>query len=88
MKFLFPVFALFLFCKLCVAEEDFRTWTSSDGRKIQAKFIEMIGKDTVKIKIIGREFELEKDKISEADWKYVEKIVAGRKAKEENSLHN
>ena len=76
-------FALFLFCKICVAEEDFRTWTSSDGRKIQAKFIEMVGKDTVKIKIIGgREFELEKDKISEADWKYVEGVVAEQKVKE------
>ena len=83
MKFLFPVFALFLFCKLCIAEEDFRTWTSSDGRKIQAKFIEMVGKDTVKIKIIGgREFDLEKAKISEADWKYVEGVVAEQKVKE------
>ena len=64
----FPAFALSLFCKICIAEEGYRTWTSSDGRKIQAKFIEMVGKDTVKIKIIGgREFELEKDKISEVD---------------------
>ena len=86
-KFLFPVFALFLFCKLCIAEEDFRTWTSSDGRKIQAKFIEMVGKDTVKIKIIGgREFDLGKAKISAADWKYVEKIVAEQKVKQAKLL--
>ena len=89
MKFLFPIFALFLFCKFCIAEELFRTWTSSDGRKIQAKFIEMVGKDTVKIKIIGgREFELEKDKISEADWKYVEKIVAEQDARNAKDLFN
>ena len=49
----------------------------------------MVGKDTVKIKIIGgREFELEKDKISEADWKYVEKIVAEQDARNAKDLFN
>ncbi len=70
MKFLFPVFALFLFCKFCIAEEDFRTWTSSDGRPLQAKFVEMDG-DSVKIKNIqGREFALPLIKLSKADQEY------------------
>ena len=49
MKFLFPVFALFLFCKLCIAEESLRTWTSSDGRTLEARFIEQVGSN-VRIK--------------------------------------
>ena len=70
MKFLFPVFALFLFCKLCIAEEDFRTWTSSDGRPLQAKFVEMVG-DSVKIKNTqGREYVLPLTKLSKVDQEY------------------
>ena len=89
MKLLFPVFALFLFCKLCIAEEPLRTWTSSDGRKIQAKFIDLVRDDTVKIKTtFGREFELEKSKISAADWKYVEDVVASQDARLTKNLFN
>ena len=70
MKFLFPIFTLFLFCKLCVAEEDFRTWTSSDGRTLQARFVEKVG-DSVKIKNTqGREFVLPLSKLSKADQEY------------------
>ena len=70
MKFLFPVFALFLFCKLCVAEEDFRTWTSSDGRNVDAMFLEMNG-EMVKIKNKqGRQFDLPLTKLSQADQEY------------------
>jgi formylglycine-generating enzyme required for sulfatase activity len=69
-KFLFPVFALFLFCKLCIAEEDFRTWTSSDGRPLEAKFVEMVG-DSVKItNTQGREYVLPLTKLSKADQGY------------------
>ena len=70
MKFLFPVFALFLFCKICIAEEDYRTWTSSDGRPLEAKFVEMVG-DSVKItNTQGREFVLPLTKLSKADQGY------------------
>ena len=69
-KLLFPVFSFFLFCKLCIAEEPLRTWTSSDGRPLQAKFVEMDG-DSVKIKNIqGREFALPLIKLSKADQEY------------------
>ena len=70
MKFLFPVFALFLFCKICIAEEDYRTWTSSDGRPLEAKFVEMVG-DSVKItNTQGREYVLPLTKLSKADQGY------------------
>jgi formylglycine-generating enzyme required for sulfatase activity len=86
-KFLFPVFALFLFCKICIAEEPLRTWTSSDGRTLQARFVEKVGSSSVKIEnATGKEFTLPKSSISAADWKYVEKKVAElrvREAKEE-----
>jgi hypothetical protein len=69
-KFLFPVFALFLFCKLCIAEEPFRTWTSSDGRPLEAKFVEMVG-DSVKItNTQGREFVVPLTKLSKSDQEY------------------
>jgi len=69
-KLLFPIFALFLFCKLCIAEEDFRNWTSSDGRPLQAKFVEMVG-DSVKItNTQGREFVVPLTKLSKADQGY------------------
>ena len=85
MKFLFPVFALFLFCKLCVAEEPLRTWTSSDGRTLQARFVEKVGSSRVKIEnATGKEFTLPKSRISEADWKYVENVFAEQKV---NSLN-
>ena len=87
MKFLFPIFALFLFCKLCIAEEPLRTWTSSDGRTLQARFVEKVGSSSVKIKnATGKEFTLPKSSISAADWKYVEKIVAEQKVKQAKLL--
>ena len=75
MKFLFPVFALFLFCKICVAEEDFRTWTSSDGRNVEAMFLEMNG-EIVKIKNKqGRQFDLPLTKLSQADQVWVRQAI-------------
>ena len=45
-----------LFVGSGIAEEDFRTWTSSDGKKLEAKYLRKIGE---KIKIVtnrGKEF--------------------------------
>jgi formylglycine-generating enzyme required for sulfatase activity len=75
-KLLFPIFALFLFFKLCIAEEDFRTWTSSDGRPLQARFIEQVG-GSVRIKNeAGREFTLPITRFSQADQEYVVEVAA------------
>ena len=74
MKFLFPVFALFLFCKLCIAEEDFRTWTSSDGRKIEAKFLRYSGNEIVIKRTDGKEFTISPELLVDDDRKYLEGI--------------
>jgi hypothetical protein len=71
-KFLFPVFALFLFCKLCIAEEPFRAWTSSDGRTLQARFVEKVGNELVKIKTEdGKDYTLPVSRFSQEDQKYI-----------------
>jgi formylglycine-generating enzyme required for sulfatase activity len=86
-KFLFPVFALFLFCKLCIAEEPLRIWTNSNGGTFEARFVEKVGNRGVKIKnAAGKEFTLPRSRISQADWKYVEKIDAEQKEKEAKQL--
>ena len=75
-KFLFPVFALFLFCKFCFSEEPLRTWTSSDGRTLEARFVEQVGSN-VRIKNeAGREFTLPITRFSQADQEYVVEAVA------------
>jgi len=75
-NFLFPVFVLFFFCKICIAEEDFRNWTSSDGRTLEARFIEQVG-SYVRIKNeAGREFTLPITRFSHADQEYVVEVAA------------
>ena len=44
----FLVFLFWLF-SISLAQEPLRTWTSSDGRKVEARLIGMVG-DSVKIK--------------------------------------
>ena len=76
MKLLFPIFAFLLFCKICIAEEDFRTWTSSDGRTLEARFVEQVGSN-VKIKNeAGREFTLPITRFSQADQDYAQEAAA------------
>jgi len=75
-KLLFPIFAFLLFCKICIAEEDFRTWTSSDGRTLEARFVEQVGSN-VKIKNeAGREFTLPITRFSQADQDYAQEAAA------------
>ena len=70
MKFIFPVFALFLFCKLCIAEEGYRTWISLNGNTFEARLVELVG-DSVKIEnTLGREFVMPLNKLSKADQEY------------------
>jgi hypothetical protein len=53
-------------------EEPIRTWTSSDGRTLEARFIEQVGSN-VKIKNeAGREFTLPITRFSQADQEYVQ----------------
>ena len=53
-----------------------RTWTSSDGRTLEARFIEQVGSN-VKIKTeAGREFTLPITRFSQADQEYVVEAAA------------
>ena len=57
------------------AEEPLRTWTSSDGRTLAARFIEQLGSN-VKIKNAqGREFTLPISRFSMADQEYVAEVA-------------
>jgi formylglycine-generating enzyme required for sulfatase activity len=71
------LFSLFLFLQnFLTAEEPIRTWTSSDGRTLEARFIEQVGSN-VKIKNeAGREFTLPITRFSQADQEYVVEAAA------------
>ena len=87
MKTLISLICFFWLFNISLAEEPLRTWTSSDGRTLQARFVEKVGSSSVKIEnATGKEFTLPKSSISAADWKYVEKIVAEQKVKEAKLL--
>ena len=67
------LFQLFiaLICSFTFAEEPIRTWTSSDGRTLEARFIEQVGSN-VRIKNeADREFTLPITRFSQADQEYV-----------------
>jgi len=58
------------------AQEPIRTWTSSDGRTLEARFIEQVGSN-VRIKNeAGREFTLPITRFSQADQEYVVEAAA------------
>ena len=62
---------LFLFSHFLSAAEPIRTWTSSDGRTLEARFIEQVGSN-VKIKTAqDREFTLPITRFSQEDQEYV-----------------
>ena len=71
--FALPSILLSLFLQ---AEEPIRTWTSSDGRTLEARFIEQVGSN-VRIKTAqGREFNLPITRFSQADQEYVVEAAA------------
>ena len=73
MKSFILFFALLLICKICIAEENFRTWIRSDGRTIEAKFVEQNGNE-IKIKNEeGRIITIPLDRLSKSDQDYAKK---------------
>ena len=70
-----PIKALFLFCLTIFtvtlnAKEPIRTWTSADGRTLQAEYISSsAGKVTIKMG--SREYTLPLSRFSPADQQYV-----------------
>jgi len=71
------LFSLFLLLQnLLTAQEPIRTWTSSDGRTLEARFIEQVGSN-VRIKNeAGREFTLPITRFSQADQDYAQEAAA------------
>ena len=66
--------SLFVF-SLCFAEEPFREWTSLDGRKIKARFIEGTKEQVSVRRTDGRTFKIPTDNLSEEDRKYVKSLI-------------
>tara|TARA_B100000989_G_scaffold110207_1_gene80832 strand:- start:22 stop:1650 length:1629 start_codon:yes stop_codon:yes gene_type:complete len=71
------LFSLFLLLQnFLSAQEPIRIWTSSDGRTLEARFIEQVGSN-VRIKTVaGREFTLPITRFSQADQEYVVEAAA------------
>ena len=71
------IFSLFLLLQnFLTAAEPIRTWTSSDGRTLEARFVEQVG-NNVRIKNeAGREFTLPITRFSQADQEYIKQIQA------------
>ena len=70
-RFWISLIGVLLFVQSGIAEEDFRTWTSSDGKKLEAKYLQKIGE---KIKIVtssGKEFTVPLSRFSKEDQQYV-----------------
>ena len=66
----------FFLQNLLTAQEPIRTWTSSDGRTLEARFILQVGSN-VRIKnVAGREFTLPITRFSQADQEYVVEAAA------------
>ena len=72
MRNLVQAFLLLLAVTLS-AKEPIRTWTSSDGRTLEARYLEMVG-SKVRIKnASGRTFMVPLTGFSQADQEYVKK---------------
>lgn len=75
-RFFSSIIAFILLSSVGLAEEPPRTWNSSDGRALEAKFIEQVGSN-VKIKNAeGREFTLPLTRFSQADQLYAMEAAA------------
>jgi formylglycine-generating enzyme required for sulfatase activity len=86
MRLFAQTFLLFLVATLS-AKEPNRTWTSADGRTIQARFIDE-KKDTVRIRRTdGRVFNIPLDNLSEEDQKYVEYLAVDKPSPSTNTKY-
>jgi len=86
MRLFAQTFLLFLVATL-TAKEPNRTWTSADGRTIQARFIDE-KKDTVRIRRTdGRVFNIPLDNLSEEDQKYVESLAVDKPSPSTNTRY-
>jgi len=73
MKTLNALIILIIGCCLN-AKEPVRTWTSSDGRTLEARYLEMVGTKVCIENVQGRKFTVPLTGFSSADQEYVKKI--------------
>ena len=81
-RYWISLIGIFLFIQSGIAEEDFRTWTSSDGKKLEAKYLRKIGE---KIRIVtnrGKEFTIPLSRFSKEDQQYVDNVILQESFKE------
>ena len=74
-RYWISLIGIFLFIQSGIAEEDFRTWTSSDGKKLEAKYLRKIGE---KIKIVtssGKEFTVPLSRFTNEDQQYIANVI-------------
>jgi formylglycine-generating enzyme required for sulfatase activity len=75
---LFSISSILLLAVTLTAKEPIRTWTSADGRTIEARFIdEKKGKVRIR-RTDGRVFNIPLDNLSEEDRKYVESLAVDK----------
>ena len=72
MKSLTQTFLLLLAVTL-TAKEPIRTWTSADGRTLEARYLEMVGSKVRIANASGRKFTVPLTGFSSADQEYVKK---------------
>ena len=73
MKALFFV-CLTILAVTLTAKEPLRTWTSTDGRTLEARYLEMIGTKVQIENATGRKFTVPLNGFSSADQEYVKQI--------------
>jgi formylglycine-generating enzyme required for sulfatase activity len=71
MRKLFCLFSLLIFS--LTAKEPIRTWTSADGRTLEARYLEMVGSKVRIENASGRKFTVPLTGFSSADQEYVKK---------------
>ena len=69
------LFSLLVYTPFCFAEEPFREWTSLNGMKIKARFIEGTKEQVSVRRTDGRTFKIPLDQLSEEDRKYVKSLI-------------
>ena len=70
-KTTFAKILLLIFAAILTAKEPIRTWTSSDGRTLDARYLEMVGSKLRIENAAGRIFTVPLTGFSSADQEYV-----------------
>jgi formylglycine-generating enzyme required for sulfatase activity len=85
---LFSISSILLLAVTLSAKEPNRTWTSADGRTIEARFIdEKKGKVRIR-RTDGRVFNIPLDNLSEEDRKYVESLAVAKPSSSTDQKHD